>query len=371
MEIRLIAEGEEELCNEFYNRFHKNNRSIQQWKWEFALNIYREEPIPYAVIKDDGRIVGTQALIPIRMIDKEGIYWTAKSEETLIDPDYRGKGLLEKLYALLFDYARERGFINVWGITSAVKALDRVGFSIPCATKQVIIPFSSNIVRVMLEKDPEGKKESIKDRFRIEILRSACVLAQAASSLKFNLNNRRAKSDIDIRTMDIPDERTGELCRRFVRKWGGTTIYRDSEYMRWRIFENPHLKSVIKAVYHNDNLLGWVAFTLGDDGMGYLIDLMAEEGDSGIAGRDLVKALLIEGIIGARNMGACGLRGWRVNNHPFDKLISKIAKNLGFYIINKGDSAVLYNCNIETKCFSRNEFNDWFVSRIYTEGTQG
>ena len=109
MEKRLIAEGEEELCNNFHNRIDKRKRTTQQCKWDFVLNNYNKKPIPFTVVEDDGKIVGTQAFIPIRMIDKDGIYWTAKSEETLVDPDYRGNQLFEKMYSFLFDYAKEDG----------------------------------------------------------------------------------------------------------------------------------------------------------------------------------------------------------------------------------------------------------------------
>jgi len=117
MEVRLIAEGEEQLCNDFYNRIYGKNRTQQQWQWEFVDNTYDGTPIPYSVVNDNGRIAGTQAFIPIQLIDKDGPYWTAKSEETLVDPDYRGKRLFEKMYARLFDYAREHDFACIWGFT--------------------------------------------------------------------------------------------------------------------------------------------------------------------------------------------------------------------------------------------------------------
>lgn len=371
MEIRLIADGEETLCNDFHNRIYKKNRTMQQWKWDFVLNNYKKRPIPYAVVEDNDNIVGTQAFIPIRMIHKDGIYWTAKSEETLVDPDCRGKQLFEKMYLLLFEYAKEREFASIWGFTSAIKAFKRLDFSIPGETEQIFIPFSSKSIPTMMKKNLYGRKKSSMDKIKIAFIRSGCVLAQAVSSLKIALNKKRAINELDIRTWNKPDEQAGDLCRRFIQKWGGTTIYRDAEYLQWRLFDNPYVESVIKALYNQNQLLGWAAFTLGDDGMGYLVDLMVAGDDSKYAIGDLISVLLLEAVTGTRNMGATGIRGWRVNNHPFDRLIYHAAKKIGFYHIKRGHAVVLYDCKAGKRRVSYNKFDDWFVSRVFTEGVLG
>jgi len=374
VEIRLIAEGEESLCNDFQNRFHRKNRTIQQWRWEFLDNNYDQTPIPYAVTEDNGKIVATQALIPIRMIDRDGTYWTAKSEETLVDPDYRGRQLLGKMYALLLNYAEEHGFAYIWGFTGvepAIKALSRLNFIVPVNIEQVLMPFSSRSIPIMMGKRQHGKNEGVIDKLKMAVIRSGCVLVQTVSSLKIALSRKRVIENIDIRTMEKPDERTGELCRRFIGKWGGTTIFRDADYVRWRLFDNPYVRSVVRALYDQNELLGWTAFTLGDDGMGYLVDLMVAGDDSRYATEDLVRILLLEAVVGTRNMGAVGLRGWRINNHPFDRIICRVAKKAGFYHIKRGNVVVLYDCEAGKKRPSYKKFDDWFVSRIYTEGVIG
>ncbi|UCC43917.1 MAG: GNAT family N-acetyltransferase [Candidatus Zixiibacteriota bacterium] len=371
MEIRLIADGEEELCNKFHNRLYNDNRTMHQWRWEFVFNNYDRRPIPYAVVVDNGEIVGTQAFIPIRMIDEDGCYWTAKSEETLVDPDYRGKRLFERMYRLLFNYANEHELAHIWGFTPATRAFERLGFSIPAQTEQIFVPFSNKSIPVMMSKSLHGGKKNLADKLKIAAIRSGCLLAQTASSLKIAYTKRRTIDGLDIRTWHRPDEQTDHLCRRFIRQWGGTTIYRDAEYLQWRLFDNPYVKSVVRALYYRDELLGWVAFTMGDDGMGYLVDLMTAVDDSGYGAEDLIRLLLLEAVIGTRNMGATGIRGWRINNHPFDRLICSVAKGIGFYHIKRGHAVVLYPCQAGAKRGVTGGFDDWFVSRVYTEGVLG
>jgi GNAT superfamily N-acetyltransferase len=374
MEIRLIAEGEGQLCNDFQNRLHRTGRTLPQWQWTFAENNYHHSPIPYAIAKDGDRIVGTQALIPIRMADNDGIYWTAKSEESLIDPDYRGTGVFESLYELLFEYADRHEFAYIWGMTSskaAIKALQRFGFSAPARTEQVFMPFWSRASSNVPKTNGTDPRKGLSGGVKTTALHTAYRLAKSYSSLKVALGKTRASSKLDIRTLDKPCEQAGDLCRRFVNTWGGTTIYRDAEYLQWRVFDNPYLRAVFKAFYRQEELAGWVAFAMGDDGMGYVVDLMIAGDESRHAAEQLIKTMLLESIIGTRNMGATGLRLWRVNNHPLDKLVYRAARSLGFYNIKRGDTCVLYNCAASAQRASCDRFDDWFVSRIITEGVFG
>ena len=97
IEVRVVEDKEREACNQFHNQFYKKSRSFDQWQWEFTRNLYNVSSVPFAVAITRGKIVGTQALIPIRMIDGSGVYWTAKSEETLVDPQFRGTKLFERI----------------------------------------------------------------------------------------------------------------------------------------------------------------------------------------------------------------------------------------------------------------------------------
>ncbi|UCD16730.1 MAG: GNAT family N-acetyltransferase [Candidatus Zixiibacteriota bacterium] len=369
MNVRLIAEGEAEACNDFYNRIYGKKRSLRQWKWDFYSTIYNNPRIPFAVVEDGGKIVGTQAFIPIRMIDEDGVFWTAKSEETLVDHNYRGKKLFEQMYQLLFDYANKNGLAYIWGFTPATRAFKRLGFVIPAVTSQIFYPFSRRSIPPLLErtgKDPGLVKSGL---FGI-----GCNLARMVSSLRFALNNpmRAGFSGLELRTLESAPEDAGHLCERFIRQWGGVTIYRDTAYLRWRIFQNPYLRAVMRAAYDGDQLVGYIAYSLGDDGMGYLVDLMiAVSEDKSYDANDVARLLLSEAVIGTRNMGAHAIRGWRVNDHPFDAVITRVAGSLGFYHIRKGHAVVLYCARDAAKRKASDQFGRWFVSRIYTEGVFG
>lgn len=371
MVVRFVNAGEEVKCNAFHNRMYNAHRTMDQWRWSFVPCIFQDDVIPYAVVEDQGRIVGTQALIPIRMIDQGGIFWTAKSEGTVLDHAYRGKGLFDAMYRLMFDYADERGLAYIWGFTQAEKPLRRLGFRIPAKTTQLVFPFSG---RAATELVPQSRPVGFASRAKMTGFRLGLSFAASLAALKLSLAPKKKirSGSLKIRTLSKPPPDAGWLCEEFIRQQGGTTIYRDSDYLQWRIFRNPYFKSIFRAAYIKDRLMGWVAYSIADTGMSYLVDLMALGSEDGkLQAEDVTRQLLIEAVLGARNMGALAIRGWHFNDHSCDRMILKTAKRIGFYHVRKGHAMVIYDMKSGRRGNVGPEYADWFVNRIFTEGVLG
>jgi hypothetical protein len=273
------------------------------------------------------------------------------------------------MYEVLFRYAEEHQFAYVWGFTPAIKAFTRLEFEVPGKTQQLFFPFSSRSATFILDKLAADRPDGRRSRVKTAALRTAVAAAHLVSAARSGLARRKLPPGLEIRAMCEPDSQAGACCERFVRHWGGTTIYRDSNYLRWRLFDNPYVRSVVRAVYHGNQLLGWTAFTLGDDGLGYLTDIFVGCDSSGYHPAGLVRLLLLEALIGTRNMGATAMRGWRINQHPFDQLVCREARKLGFYHLKRGNAVVLYCCPASRSRARFHKFDDWYISRICTEGT--
>ena len=377
MNIRLIAAGEEKVCNDFHNNYWGRSRTLDQWRWEFDPILYQSSEIPFAVAEDEGRIVGTQALIPIRMIDEGGVFWTAKSEETLVDSDYRGRQLGVHMYNVVFDWAARHNMPYIWGFTQATRALTRVNFELPATTSQLFLPFSMRSIEVLMGGKTSESKTGLARKIKTSALRAGCSLARLMSASKLSFTSRAARrlaagDGIAIRTLDAAPEGAGEVCRRFVEQWGGKTIYRDTDYLRWRLFDNPHRKAVFHAAFDGDNLVGWTAVTMNDDSMAHLVDVItAPVSTDRRRAEETARALLVETVRSARNMGALGIRGWHVNDHPFDKLVMRAARKIGFYHIKRGYAMVLYRVPDIAEPRPKDREDDWYVTRIYTDGVFG
>lgn len=129
--IRLLKESERESANEFFNRIHGGARSMDQWNWEFLNG--PAGPAIYVVAVDSATnaIVGTQCAIPLELKTAEQVILTAKSEDTLVDPAYRGQKIFDRMYEQLFSECRNAGIAYLWGFTSALKPFAKLGFEIP------------------------------------------------------------------------------------------------------------------------------------------------------------------------------------------------------------------------------------------------
>lgn len=141
--IRLLQDSEKELVNNFFNDIYKTNRPLKNFEWEFFEGPFGKAI--YVVAIDDSvtttiKVVGIQCAIPIEMLGSCGeIVLTAKSEDTLVDPAYRGQKIFERMYDLLFAESRKVGIKYIWGFTPANKAFERLGFEIPFKAEQALL----------------------------------------------------------------------------------------------------------------------------------------------------------------------------------------------------------------------------------------
>jgi hypothetical protein len=314
------------------------------------------------------------------MIDATGVFWTAKSEETLLNPAYRGQQIFEKMYDLLKESAVGSGIRNIGGFTPATKAFTRIGFESPGKTEQLFFPFTGRAVPILLNKQPKAKDRPGFNPFQGTLYKFAGAAAGVVSSTKFAFTSVAERTliahdnthGLRVQLLTSAPEEAGDLCKQFVRQWGGCTIFRDTAYLQWRLFDNPHLKALVYGAYVKGQLCGWIAFALGDDGMGYLVDLIAvDEKMSQGKAADMVIALLSTAVRDLRKMGALGVRGWHVNAHPFDTLVLQAARKLGFWHLKRGHDVVILHLPASGTESPQHRFEDWYVTRIYTEGLLG
>ncbi len=365
--IRFINVEDGNACNDFHNNFYGKDRTDTQWKWEFLHSGLPE--IPFVVAEKDNKILGTLAQIPIRMIDHDGEFLTGKSEEALLDPDIRGKGIYPAMFEKIFAYMESQGTLVVWGFTPAIKANLQAGFEAHTNIGQLFFPMHADAVNVLLKNNTLSKVKII----GIKILCKLSGVFSAASlySTGVRINNSLAQN-ICLKTLSTPPDECVDLCRTFVRQWGGTTILRDAGFLSWRIFENLHIRATVRAAYLDDRLLGWVAYSLDDNSVGHIVDIIAASNELNPLDMETVVAVLLkDAVVRLRKMGALGVRAWKVNRHPFDDLVARAARKVGFYFIPRGEWMVLHYLQGSAARPSLRSIDNWYINRIYTEGVLG
>jgi len=355
MDIEFLRDDDIVECNDFHNHAYKSKRTLKQWHWQFDLPLGYKRP--FVVAKEGGRIVGTQALMPIIMLNASSDILTAKSEETLVDSSMRGKGVFHKMYEPLIGYAIEQGVKSIWGFTPAFKPFKDVGFHVPTRTSQLVHPFSVRAGEAFGDALGRGSRR---------VAMNACIAAASVlSAARLALSSDQSRG-VRLQFLDQPPTEAGSLCRKFVRGWGGTTILRDQAYLKWRYYDNPSVRATLVGAYRGEVLIGWMAYSLDDASVGYIVDaivLCTEDAEQ------VLQALMLKAVLALRAAGALAIRSWRLNDHPFDKLITKVALRLGFFLLRRGEPVVLYE--MQGNEASLSVWNDWFVTRAYTQGEMG
>jgi len=228
--VRLLQDHEANLANLFFNQVYGVNRSSEHFNWEFINGPFGKAI--YIVALDDTspsdqpKVVGIQCAIPIEFIHTSGsTILTAKSEDTLVDPNYRGQKIFERMYELLFDECRKAGIKYIWGFTPAQKAFERIGFEIPFKTEQALVVYKPIAAYHYLKN--LNAKNTTTDKLKI------LGLSLLAWVKGFSMPSR------SLNLVEVPIEDKRDF---FGRLYQGRNYYglnENSAYLKWRLLDNP------------------------------------------------------------------------------------------------------------------------------------
>jgi GNAT superfamily N-acetyltransferase len=340
--------------NEFYNRLWGFQRTMEQFHWEFLGA--PAGPAIYIVAEDDGKIIGSQCVIPITLVDAKGerIY-SGKSEDTLLDPDYRGKGHFDKLYDVQFRLCEEAGMKVIWGFTPAVRPLRRIGFDTPyrhqqCLAVNGILP----AYRYLAGLDAKNTALS-----KVKILGLA-----ALSKMRFALSRHPARllAPYTLREEPTPVGNETLLASQMAPQSGMFCILQDQPYQDWRIYQNPNYNAVRTFAYYDagGRLVASFVFNIRTPEVAYFVQsLFHAELDKQVVAAMLhavSKAMFARGIALIRN--------WIFSHNTYQKTETAAFEAAGFYTLERGISLVWKPLN-----GFQMDSQGFLLSRIATQGT--
>jgi GNAT superfamily N-acetyltransferase len=247
--IRLLRDDEIQLANNFFNAIYQTNRPLVNFRWEFLEGPFGKAIYVVAIddsVTDTVKVVGIQCAIPVELINGLGErVLTAKSEDTLVDPAYRGQKIFERMYDLLFEACRNAGIRYIWGFTPAKKAFERIGFAIPFATEQALLVLQPLAAYRYLKSLNEHNKTLDK----IKIL--------GLSYLSWLKGLKR----LFIDHLTVTETPLSDKDKAFQRHYAGQdlfTLHETTAYLTWRLGHNPfgnHYRSYQSVVGNFDALV--------------------------------------------------------------------------------------------------------------------
>lgn len=228
--VRLLEESEKQLANNFFNEIYKTDRPFRNFEWEFFEGPFGRAIYVVAIdesVTTHTKIVGIQCAIPIELISSKGVtVLTAKSEDTLVDPAYRGQKIFERMYDLLFDACRKAGIKYIWGFTPANRAFERLGFEIPFKAEQALLVFKPVAAFHYLKR--LNTQNKTKDKISILGLSVLSWL----KGLKTNFTPTSSLKEVPIQAKEL-------LFKQAYQHENYFTLNETDAYLNWRLHKNP------------------------------------------------------------------------------------------------------------------------------------
>lgn len=351
--VRRLLQNEIAKANDFFNSVYKTNRSLEDFRWEFLEG--PDGPAVYVAAIDDsvpdGRVVGIQAAIPLSLVNVQGhSILSAKSEDTLVDPSYRGQRIFERMYELLFDECKKDGIEVIWGFTPAKKAFERIQFEIPFETQQALMVFKP--IKAFRYLSSLNAKNTRVDRLKIAAL---SFLSKSTAGLKSFGSN----ADLVIKKVELSgkEDTLRDLCP-------SSTLYHlkmSPDFITWRIKNNPfNNKYESYQVSSSGTLVADVLINFRPEGFAYVEQMIFKEQLS-----DKEREAVIRQIVRIIRSRANFIRVLLFDTNPALSSQIQLLKKSGFVVLRRGSHFVWRSIG-DSELTPHNIF----LNRLFTQGNQ-
>ena len=352
IEYRIALEEDYKNINDFRNRLYDSVRTMEEFYWEFHNCPYGKSI--YVIAVDNNKIIGTNCIIPIDLITADNkIIRSGKSEDTLVDPDYRGQKIFYKIYDFLFEKCKEQGFQVIWGFTSAKKPFSKLGFSIPFDHQQSLMV--NNVFQSYKFISSLNPKNKLVAKFKIFGL---CTLSKLKTIGKLSNQISGYKVVIDEDIVDGVDKLIDSNLKKDNSLFA---IRQNSEFQKWRIYQNPNYKKIHTYGFYNDSdeLVALIVLNSNDAKIAYVIQ---SSFSNSLEDNEKVKILRF---VSRKmfNYGVSIIRSWHFDTNVINLNEKEVFNKASYTVLDRGVGFVWKE--LEELNYKPEDFN---LSRISTQG---
>jgi GNAT superfamily N-acetyltransferase len=220
---------------DFHNSYYGTARHPDNWIWQYKS--YEPDKAIFFTVRDGGRLIGTQGIMPVYMKIGEEVVLTGKSESSLLLPDYRGKNIMAHLYASVVRMCEEKGYEFIWGFTSAVKAFRDFGFSVYPSVRVLSKPgldFFAGLASRLQDPGPLWLRAGRAGKYGVFYLRNVKRLVTLHVERQGSYLVSKARTDLSqLRDLQTRLDRMHPSL---------ITPFLDGRYLDWRIRNHPFLR---------------------------------------------------------------------------------------------------------------------------------
>jgi peptidoglycan/xylan/chitin deacetylase (PgdA/CDA1 family) len=338
----------------FHNRMFGAHRTPDFWHWKYRDHVPGKSV--YVVARSHGNVVGTQGMIPIRLRVDGGVELTGKSENSLVDTGFRGRGLWNRMYREALAQCRDRGMTAVWGFTpveTARRGLARLGFAVHDVMVQGIAILNFGPMLKVIWNSQEST-----------LGRLGATLAMPGAWCLSKLRNRGSKDDTEYGCGPFPAGlAAGEIAGLYEQ------VVRDSpdlvhldmneEYLRWRVLQHPRFRHELWHARRNGRLVA-IALVNGNYVLRPAILELAFVEQRDAAG---LLARMTEHYAAS---GAGALTFWANRTNRYGRMLLAAARGLGFFRRPARSSFVVKD--IADGGAPKTDPGRWLLSALWFEG---
>lgn len=245
--IRNFRNGDEEEINSLFQAVFRRKRSIEQWRYLYLNNPYHSI-VSLLACNEDGKIVGQYTAIPVNINVQGERMLGFLGADSMILPEFRGGGLIGKLADLCYEQLRQEGkpflFYGPPNKKNYVVCIRRLKWKRIAFLKRYWFPLSL--------------------RDELQAVTKIGPLAAAADAV-FRLGSRayvRIKEKATARYLPALDfAASSTVPEGYENLWNDVrlhevlSIWKDSDYFRWRYEQNSDHRFEYLSLSHGNRML--------------------------------------------------------------------------------------------------------------------
>ncbi len=343
----------------FHNAHYVDNRTAEQWICEYKSNY--PDLFVFAVIEDNGAIIGTQGMIPIYINIKGRGYLSGKRESGLLHAKYRGGTFYQELLEFAHSLCRAKNMRFTWGFSPATK-VRRPGTAVyeNCMYESILILNLQNTLSQIVKS-----KRTMLKNIVMSLLATFCYSYSLIVSLivrfrfGFLRNPLGTKYSIEhrLRSMDDLNKLYGRLREVYP---GLIHIDQDEKYIMWRIYNNPNIQYETYFIYEDTLLRGYCYVGTKDSKGASLTDFTFESTEAG--------AFLLRSLLEKWRNEKIGYVYFLGNaKNPLVTTIFNLLKRFGLLRRRSSDAFVLKNMSYDDEDYLY-DIKNWYLDGLWTEG---
>ncbi len=264
IKTRAYSPGDEKQILSLYKKVFSESPSMDEWNWRFRKHFLNNQFIQVA--EHENRMIGQYALMPIPLLINAKAKNGALSLHTMVDPDYRGKGLFTLLANELFESGNctsnatlAIGFPNQNSYPGFVRKL---GWQHIGDLDLLILPVD------FLETLKRYKPNLINKPF----VKPALKYLEKMHTLIWRSEFRNSR--LQINKVVRFDSKFDDLFAQSMEQFKANRLNKTSEYMNWRYIDCPNVDYQCYELSESGNLTSMVALSVNNN-RGVIVDVVS------------------------------------------------------------------------------------------------